>query len=100
MPTFFFPLADLEGLFPMLIPVVFLMIPIIAILTRHQQNMARIIHERRGSADQDGRVLAELQALRQLVAEQTLTIDDLSRRQSELSRRIESDVTLRERLNS
>lgn len=85
---------------PFMPVVLILMIPIIAILTSHQQKMARILHERREGSALDSQVLAELAALRQQLAQQTLTIDDLSRRQSDLVRRIDGDSSIRDRLNA
>ncbi|MGV3617077.1 MAG: hypothetical protein ACO1SV_17255 [Fimbriimonas sp.] len=85
---------------PMLPAVLFLMIPIVAILTKHQQNMARILHGEKGQNQVDSQLLAEIAALRQLVAQQSLTLDDLSRRQSELSQRLDGDRTIRDRLNA
>jgi hypothetical protein len=94
------PLADLGDLLPALPAALFACIPIVAILSRHQQKMAMILHERHQTGENDSRLLAEISALRQLVAQQSLTLDDLSRRQDELARRLEEDRSVRERLNA
>lgn len=56
--------------------VVFLMTPIIFILTRHQQTMAKIIRENHAQPDQD--VRRELEQLKQIVVQQTLALDNLA----------------------
>ncbi len=60
---------------------IMLIIPIVAILTRHQQTMAKILREQSGAGSQ-----AELEALRgevarltQAVHQQTIQLDNLSR---------------------
>ncbi len=64
------------------IPIVALMIPIVALLTRHQRQMAEIIHKR--SPDSPG-TEQEIQALRyevhelkQLVQQQVIAVDALT----------------------
>jgi hypothetical protein len=65
---------------PILIPIVALMIPIVRILTKHQQTMAEIIHSRQGnSTDAQAAELAalrgEVRDLRNLVHSLTLQLD-------------------------
>lgn len=56
--------------------VLMFMTPIIFILTRHQQTMARILRENQSAPDQD--VRSELEHLKQIVVQQTLALDSLA----------------------
>lgn len=78
-----------EEIFPFLIGVLIFMIPIIAILTGHQRKMAMIM---RGH-DEEGRLVGgpdiqqlrrEVDELRQLIAQQAITMDTLASQQSEI----------------
>jgi hypothetical protein len=73
----------MENVLPFLIPLVIFMIPIIAILTNHQRRMAELIHGNRNNAS-NGDIEAlrrEVQELKQIVHQQTLAIDNISRYQ-------------------
>jgi hypothetical protein len=66
------------GVIAMAIPILALMIPIVAILTRHQRSMAELIHSRHATNP------AELEAIRQEIRElrtilhsQTIALDDI-----------------------
>jgi hypothetical protein len=66
-----------------LIPIIALCIPIVAILVKHQREMAEIMH--RGANDANSEILRELQAmraemaqLRERVNQQAIVVDDLS----------------------
>lgn len=68
----------------LIIPFLIFMIPIIAILTNHQQKMAKLIHGNQGENQVNGAILQELQALRaevahlkEIVNQQALAVDDL-----------------------
>ncbi|MBC8065954.1 MAG: hypothetical protein H7Y17_14065 [Chlorobia bacterium] len=74
----------LRDIAPFLIPLVIFMIPIIAILTSHQRKMAELIHGNRANGNTNGEIEAlrrEVQELKQLVHQQTLQIDSISRYQ-------------------
>lgn len=68
---------------PFLLGGLCMMIPIVAILTTHQQRMAKIIHGEGGSADTN-RLRAEIAELRERLNEQALALDDLRSRSSSL----------------
>jgi hypothetical protein len=67
---------------PLIIPVIIFMIPIIAILTAHQQKMAKIMHESRPQFDPNelSALRHEVRELKELVHTQMLAIDSLSGR--------------------
>jgi hypothetical protein len=60
-----------------IVPLVIFMIPIIAILTRHQQKMAELIHGGQRENQQITQIMHELYELKQLVHQQTMQIDDI-----------------------
>lgn len=69
-------MADFE--WGLLVPITIFMIPIIAILTRHQQKMAELLH--RGPGDQQHLIAAlqrEVYELRQMVLQHAVALDDL-----------------------
>lgn len=79
------------------IPIVLAMIPIVAILTSHQQKMAQIVHGSKAGQLNDAqaaeieRLRHELQDLKALVHQQTIAIDNLSslpRSQSQIEHRL------------
>jgi hypothetical protein len=60
------------------IPVIAMCIPIVVVLTKHQQKMAELLHGNQGSnAEETYRLRAEVNQLRDLVARQTIALDDL-----------------------
>jgi len=68
----------------LLIPIMIFMIPIIAILTSHQQKMAKLIHGNQSENQMNAAILQELQAmraevahLREVVNQQALAVDDI-----------------------
>lgn len=63
--------------------VVFLMIPIVAILTRHQQTMARIIHEQ-GNRQNNDQLRQDVEQLKQMMVAQTIALDNLSQQHRQL----------------
>jgi len=73
--------------------VILAMIPIVYMLVKHQQAMARIIHERKGSEDEALR--REVDQIKQLLVQQTLAIDNLAQQQREFSRPPVPDVVER-----
>lgn len=74
-----FLLADIgPETIAVMIPVVALCIPIVAILTKHQQKMAELLHGTQGvAAEETHRMRNEVNQLRDLVAQQTIALDDL-----------------------
>lgn len=68
---------------PYLIPIIIFMIPIVAILTTHQRKMAELVH-RNPAPNSNGEIDAlrrEVQELKEIVHQQTLAIDNISRYQ-------------------
>jgi hypothetical protein len=79
-----------DGIFWAIIPITFLMIPIVAILTRHQQKMAEIMH--RGDAglnssahEQIAKLQQEMSELKTLVHSQAILLDTISSGQKSLN---------------
>lgn len=77
-------------------------VPLVALLTRHQQRMAEILHRRNQEAPtvHDPLLMQQLTELRELVVQQSLQIDDLSRRHDALVRRLGASDRLEDRLNA
>jgi hypothetical protein len=63
-----------ENLAPVLIIFAFVMIPIVKILTRHQQQMATILRSQAPSEELE-QIRRELAELRSLVYQQTIALD-------------------------
>lgn len=76
--------------------VIVALIPIVYMLIKHQQTMAKIIHDRQPQHD-DG-LRQEVEQLKQLVMNQTLALDNLAQQQRELARPPVADPV--ERLNA
>ncbi len=68
-----------EVLPAVIVPVIIFMIPIVAILTKHQQKMAELIHGKGGSGgNQEVDALRrEIAELKHLVHQQTLMLDEV-----------------------
>ena len=60
-----------------------MMIPIVFILTKHQQKMATILRQDQAQ-NNSPEVYRELAALREVVHQQTIAIDNLSRSQADM----------------
>jgi hypothetical protein len=81
------PLASMEGTIGVLIPVFALLIPIVAILTKHQMKMAALIHGRTVDAndniiltnntDGHSQLTEEVRQLRELMHQQAIALDNL-----------------------
>jgi hypothetical protein len=69
----------LVEILPLLIPFVIFLIPIIAILTRHQQKMAEIMRDQHGqaSAAEIYALRREVSELKEIVHQQTLALDSV-----------------------
>lgn len=65
-----------------IVPFIIFMIPIVAILTKHQQKMAEIIHQNQANRNlpnpEIDALRREVSELRQLVHQQTINIDNLT----------------------
>jgi hypothetical protein len=74
---------------------VFMMIPIIAILARHQQKMAYILNQGQGNVPNQAiaQLAAEVQDLRALVNQQTVTLDNLAESNRRIAAQLEQRVT-------
>lgn len=93
---------DFELLIPLAAVLLIFGMPIIAILTKHQQKMAEFIHGRNAENNQVPALYHEVQMLRAEVTklreqlnEQTLLVDDLQRglpSQSTVSERLSQDA--------
>lgn len=71
----------MQDVLPYLIPIVVFMIPIIAILTTHQRKMAELIHRNPNPNGEIDALRREVQELKEIVHQQTLAIDNISRYQ-------------------
>ncbi len=74
----------MKDILPFVIPIIIFMIPIVAILTHHQRKMAELIHGNKGNANTQAEIEVlrqEIQELKQVVHQQTLAIDNISRYQ-------------------
>lgn len=71
-----------------LVPIIIFMIPIVAILTKHQQKMAELIHGNHGQQNfnpnvnpqasfETSQLREEVRQLRELMTQQTLALDNL-----------------------
>jgi C4-dicarboxylate-specific signal transduction histidine kinase len=89
-----------------LIPIVavggFFLFLIVATLAHHQRKMAALLHglHQQPQQAQNPDVVNELSQLRQMVAQQTITIDTLATEQAKLRGALPSDDTLRQTLRA
>jgi hypothetical protein len=73
-------LGALEDILPLTIPILIFMIPIIAILVKHQQRMAEIMRQDDGNTEMElQKMRHELNELKALVHRQAIELDDLGR---------------------
>jgi hypothetical protein len=103
MESLFLPMAFIsEDMMGMLIGVLFMMIPIIWILTKHQQRMTTLLRADQGNQPLPNpevhHLRIEVQQLRDLVAQQTVMIDNLVSSQSDLVKSLQERGDLRTRL--
>ena len=68
-----------------MIPLTALMIPIVAVLSHHQQKMAQIIHGGGGAQGQTDALRQEIAELKSFVHQQAIAIDNLANAQKALS---------------
>lgn len=71
----------------LMIPITALIIPIVAILTKHQRDMAVMYHtnHQQGSNAEVDALRRQVEDLRQMVAQQTLALDDIRMSQRQLA---------------
>jgi hypothetical protein len=75
------------------------MIPIIAILTQHQQKMARLMREGQPQNPLESEAIRrEIETLRQLVVQQTIAIDNLAAQQRQLAGQVQTPPPIESRL--
>ena len=87
----------MEELAPFAVGALIFMTPIVAILAKHQQKMAEILH---GGVSRPGNdVQNELAALREMVVSQAVSIDALATSQRELVKSLGEGKHLEQRLN-
>jgi len=70
------------------------LIPIVYMLIKHQQTMAKIIHENRSRTD-DG-LRQEVDQLKQLVMQQAITLDNLAQENRQLRERTTAETHVRQ----
>jgi hypothetical protein len=80
----YFAIVDPEVIASVMVPLVFLMIPIVAILARHQQKMAEIIHRGSGGENMDA-LRREIGELKSLIHSQAIALDNLANSQKGLN---------------
>lgn len=68
-----------------MIPLAALMIPIVAVLTNHQQKMAQILNSNAGDHTELAALRQEIAELKGLVHQQAISIDNLAGTQRSLS---------------
>jgi hypothetical protein len=80
-----------------MIPIICMLIPIVAILTRHQQRMAEIIHANRPQNTPDRAEIdslrREIQELKQIVHQQAISMDTWVDRQTKLAQTREPAIS-------
>lgn len=91
-----------EMIAPVIVSALFMMIPIIAILTSHQRKMAMIMRQEPKpplpTEMADASLREEVQELKQMVNQQTIVLDNLSRSTEALAKRLGADESLAERI--
>ena len=93
----------MEEIAPFLIGALCMMIPIVAILTNHQQKMARILHGQEGQSVPTGmpqveQLRYEVNELKQALAQQTIAIDSLAAAQDRLAKSLTARSDLEARV--
>ncbi|HET9129750.1 MAG TPA: hypothetical protein VFO86_02315 [Terriglobia bacterium] len=80
-------------LIPIILGGIILLTPIVWILTRHQQKMTQMMHEGnlRQAGVADASLQRELAAIREVLNQQTIALDNLSKAQAELKASMSSE---------
>jgi hypothetical protein len=74
-----------DAIIPIFVTGIIFMLPIIAILTKHQQRMAEIYREQQRLPIPMPQQSVELEQMRQMMAQQMIAIDNLAQSQRELA---------------
>lgn len=86
----------LDDIFPFLLGAIMFMIPIVAILTKHQQKMAELMRQntttQHANPLENEMMRREVEQLKQLVMQQTIAIDNLANQNRELAARMNSQI--------
>jgi hypothetical protein len=72
---------------------------ILIVLTKHQRHMAVLLHRPQQAAE-DPQLRYEINDLRQMIAQQAITIDNLAAQQERLIRVLGTDEELRKQLSA
>ncbi|MCO5295439.1 MAG: hypothetical protein M9921_01135 [Fimbriimonadaceae bacterium] len=89
----------IEDLAPFMMGSLLFMIPIVAILAKHQQKMAEITRRNVGGGDELQRLEHEVRQLRESLAHQAFAIDQLASTQRELVKSLGEGKSLEQRLH-
>lgn len=89
-------MGDSEAIVGIIVGGITMLIPIVFILTKHQQKMATIMRQDQAQGNSLD-VQRELVSLREIVHQQTIAIDNISRSQAELGAKL-SRQELQERV--
>lgn len=79
-------------------------VPIVVVLTRHQQKMTQLLHQNPGPPPSQTVQVhpahsAEIAALRDLIAQQAIAIDNLQQSTDRLHKRLDDQSALEQRIN-
>ncbi len=88
-----------DDIFPFLLGAILFMIPIVAILTKHQQKMALLLRgDQAQNPQENDAVRKDVESVRQMVMQQTIAIDNLAASQRELAGRMSAAPTIEDRV--
>ena len=92
----------MEEIMGMVLGGIFLITPVVWILTKHQQKMTMLLHgdPNRQPLAPPQDVQRELSALREIVNQQTIAMDNLAKSQRELQTMLASREDIQQRVNS
>lgn len=91
-----------ETLAAVLVPLTFLMIPLVAILTSHQRKMALLMRQdvQHHHPNEIAELRRDVQQLKEIVSQQAIQMDDFLSRQARLNAPPPAPAELRDRLGS
>lgn len=89
-----------EEVMALLLGGIFLLTPIVWILTKHQQKMTQLLNDGRShpALPESFEVRREMAELREIVKQQTIALDSLAKSQAELKSALLASTDLRERV--
>jgi hypothetical protein len=91
----------MDELIPIIAVVAVFSVPVIAILTAHQQKMARIFHGNQPAVQpQNDQLAREIAELRHTLAQQAIAIDNLAESQRQLASALSQKENLQERIRA